>query len=44
MGKLKKLVEQFLNKLPEVRFDDMCYLLETFVFEEKRSKGSHHSF
>ncbi|RAM50638.1 MAG: type II toxin-antitoxin system HicA family toxin [Hapalosiphonaceae cyanobacterium JJU2] len=22
----------------------MCYLLEAFGFEEKRSKGSHHSF
>ena len=44
MGKLEKLVEQFLNKPPEVRFEDVRYLLEAFGFEEKRSKGSHHSF
>ncbi|MFH7030498.1 MAG: type II toxin-antitoxin system HicA family toxin [Heteroscytonema crispum UTEX LB 1556] len=44
MSKLKKLVEQFLKQPPEVRFEDMCYLLEAFGFEEKRSKGSHHSF
>jgi predicted RNA binding protein YcfA (HicA-like mRNA interferase family) len=44
MGKLEKLVEQFLKQLPAVRFDDVRYLLEAFGFEEKRSKGSHHSF
>ncbi|HEY9666504.1 MAG TPA: type II toxin-antitoxin system HicA family toxin, partial [Coleofasciculaceae cyanobacterium] len=44
MGKLKKLIEQFLNQPPEVRFEDVRYLLEAFSFEEKRSKGSHHSF
>ncbi len=44
MGKLEKLVEQFLNKPSEVRFEDLRYLLEAFGFEEKRSKGSHHSF
>jgi Predicted periplasmic or secreted lipoprotein len=44
MGKLRKLIEQFLNQPPEVRFEDVRYLLETFGFEEKRSKGSHHSF
>ncbi|MFB8790086.1 MAG: type II toxin-antitoxin system HicA family toxin [Potamolinea sp.] len=44
MGKLKKLIEQFLNQPPEVRFEDVYYLLEAFGFEEKRSKGSHHSF
>jgi hypothetical protein len=40
MGKLEKLVEQFLNQPPEVRFEDVRYLLEAFGFEEKRSKGS----
>jgi hypothetical protein len=35
MGKLEKLVEQFLNKPPEVRFEDVRYLLEAFGFEEK---------
>ncbi|MFL9450112.1 MULTISPECIES: type II toxin-antitoxin system HicA family toxin [Nostocales] len=44
MSKLKKLVEQFLKQPPEVRFQDVRYLLEAFGFEEKRSKGSHHSF
>ncbi|MCL1465554.1 type II toxin-antitoxin system HicA family toxin [Argonema galeatum] len=44
MGKLKKLVEQFLNQPPEVRFEDVLYILSAFGFEEKRSKGSHHSF
>jgi len=44
MGKLEKLIEQFLKKPPEVRFDDVRYLLEAFGFEENRSKGSHHSF
>ncbi|WP_228054617.1 type II toxin-antitoxin system HicA family toxin [Gloeocapsopsis crepidinum] len=29
---------------PKVRFDDVQYLLELFGFEEKRFKGSHHTF
>jgi predicted RNA binding protein YcfA (HicA-like mRNA interferase family) len=44
MGKLAKLIEQFLRDPPEVRFDDVQYLLEAFGFEEKRAKGSHHIF
>ncbi|MEL6460367.1 MAG: type II toxin-antitoxin system HicA family toxin [Cyanobacteria bacterium J06621_15] len=44
MSKLEKLVQQFLNRPPEVRFEDVRYILEAFGFEEKRSKGSHHSF
>ncbi|MEG3908033.1 type II toxin-antitoxin system HicA family toxin [Microcoleus sp. w2-18bC1] len=44
MGKLGELVEQFLANPPEVRFDDVCYILTAFGFEEKRSKGSHHTF
>ncbi|MBW4646565.1 MAG: type II toxin-antitoxin system HicA family toxin [Goleter apudmare HA4340-LM2] len=44
MSKLKKLVEQFLKQPSEVRFQDVCYLLEAFGFEEKKSRGSHHSF
>ena len=44
MGKLEKLIEQFFKKPPEVKFDDVRYLLKAFGFEEKRSKGSHHSF
>lgn len=44
MSKLKKLVLKFLKLPPEVRFEDVVYLLEAFGFEEKRSKGSHHTF
>jgi predicted RNA binding protein YcfA (HicA-like mRNA interferase family) len=44
MGKLEKLIQQFLNYPPEVRFEDVRYLLEAFGFEEIRSRGSHHSF
>jgi predicted RNA binding protein YcfA (HicA-like mRNA interferase family) len=44
MGKLKKLIQQFLNHPPEVRFEDVRYLLEAFGFVEIRSRGSHHSF
>jgi predicted RNA binding protein YcfA (HicA-like mRNA interferase family) len=44
MGKLDKLIQQFLDNPPEVRFEDVRYLLEAFGFVEIRSKGSHHSF
>ncbi|MGK7930685.1 MAG: type II toxin-antitoxin system HicA family toxin, partial [Microcystaceae cyanobacterium] len=44
MGKLEKLIEQFLRRPPEVKFDEVRYLLEAFGFEEKRVKGSHHIF
>lgn len=44
MGKLGKLVEQFLSNPSEVRFEEVRYLLTAFGFEEKRSKGSHHTF
>ncbi len=44
MGKREKLIEQFLRLPPEVRFDDVEYLLECFGFEEKRVRGSHHTF
>jgi predicted RNA binding protein YcfA (HicA-like mRNA interferase family) len=44
MGKLEKLIQQFLNHSPEVRFEDVWYLLEAFGFVEIRSRGSHHSF
>ncbi len=43
MGKLKKLIEQFLNQPPEVSFEDVRYLLEAFGFEEKRSR-EHPNF
>ena len=44
MGKIEKLVEEFLRDPPEVQFSDVRYLLESFGFEEKRSRGSHHTF
>ncbi|MFQ4144964.1 type II toxin-antitoxin system HicA family toxin [Chlorogloeopsis sp. ULAP02] len=44
MSKLNKLVKQLLANPPEVRFEDLQYVLEAFGFEEKRSKGSHHTF
>jgi len=44
VGKLAKLTEQFLQEPPEVRFDDVYYILTAFGFEERRSKGSHHTF
>ena len=44
MGKLEKLIQQFLNNPPEVRFEDVRYSLEAFGFVEIRSRGSHHSF
>jgi predicted RNA binding protein YcfA (HicA-like mRNA interferase family) len=44
MGKLDKLIQEFLNNPPEVRFEDVRYLLEAFGFIEVRSRGSHHSF
>jgi predicted RNA binding protein YcfA (HicA-like mRNA interferase family) len=43
-GQTGKLIEQLLRDPPEARFDDIQYLLEAFGFEEKRSKGSHHTF
>jgi predicted RNA binding protein YcfA (HicA-like mRNA interferase family) len=44
MGKLEKLIELFLRQPPEVRFTEVCYLLEAFGYTEQRSKGSHHTF
>jgi len=44
MSKLEKLISQFLKNPPEVSFEDVVYVLKAFGFEEKRSKGSHHSF
>jgi predicted RNA binding protein YcfA (HicA-like mRNA interferase family) len=44
MSKLEKLIFQFLKNPPEVSFEDIVYVLKAFGFEEKRTKGSHHSF
>ena len=44
MSKIEKLIEQFLRDPPGVEFSDVRYLLESFGFEERRSRGSHHTF
>jgi len=44
VSKLSKLIQQFLSNPPEVRFEELVYVLEALGFEEKRSKGSHHTF
>jgi predicted RNA binding protein YcfA (HicA-like mRNA interferase family) len=44
MGKLTKLIQNFLANPPDVRFEDVRYVLEAFGFREKRSRGSHHTF
>ncbi len=44
MSKLTKLILNFLASPPEVRFEDVRYVLEAFGFQEKRSRGSHHIF
>lgn len=44
MSKLDKLIAKFKQKPPEVNFAEVVYVLEAFGFEEKRTKGSHHSF
>lgn len=44
MGKLSKLIAKFLTFPPEVRFEEVRYILENFGYQEIRSKGSHHAF
>ena len=44
MGKLSKLIQKLLASPPEVRFEEVCTLLEGLGFHEARSKGSHHIF
>ncbi len=41
----KKTLRQVLSGTSDasIRFDDLCFLLETLGFE-KRTKGSHHIF
>jgi predicted RNA binding protein YcfA (HicA-like mRNA interferase family) len=43
-GQTREINRAIPQQPPEVRFEDVRYLLEAFGFEEKRSKGSHHSF
>jgi len=44
VGKLRKLIAKFLTFPPEVRFEEVRYILEAFGYQEVRSKGSHHAF
>ena len=44
MSKLSKIINQLLANPPEVRFEDLQYVLEAFGFQAKRAKGSHHTF
>jgi predicted RNA binding protein YcfA (HicA-like mRNA interferase family) len=44
MSKLPKLIKQLLKDLLGVCFDDVQYLLASFGFVEKRSRGNHHAF
>ena len=44
MSKLNKLIQKFLARPGEVRFEDVSYILKAFGYVEVRSRGSHHSF
>ncbi|MBE9115252.1 type II toxin-antitoxin system HicA family toxin [Lusitaniella coriacea LEGE 07157] len=44
MGKLSKLIAKFLTFPPEVRFEEVRYILGAFGYQEVRSRGSHHAF
>ncbi len=44
MSKLDKILNKFRQKPPEVNFSEVVYVLQAYGFEEKRIKGSHHSF
>ncbi|MBE9202770.1 type II toxin-antitoxin system HicA family toxin [Synechocystis salina LEGE 06099] len=44
MGKLSKIIRKFLTHPPEVRFEEVEYLLKEFGYIQIRSKGSHHTF
>ncbi len=44
MSKLDKILNKFREKPPEVNFSEVVYVLKAYGFEEKRIKGSHHSF
>ena len=44
MSKLDKLIKKFLSKPPEISFEDVRYVLESFGYGEVCSRGSHHAF
>lgn len=44
MSKLEKLIEKLLRDPPELSYDEVCYILNKFGFEQVSSQGSHHTF
>jgi predicted RNA binding protein YcfA (HicA-like mRNA interferase family) len=44
VGKVEKLLELMLRLPPEIRFEEVAYILEHYGFFESRSNGSHHVF
>lgn len=44
MGKIDKLVKNFLAQPSDARFEDVRYVLEAFGYKEIRARGSHHTF
>jgi len=44
MSNLDKLIEKLLRDPPELSYNDVCYILTQFGFEEISNKGSHHTF
>ncbi|MDB9494235.1 type II toxin-antitoxin system HicA family toxin [Spirulina major CS-329] len=44
MSQFNKLVAKFLALPPQVRFREVCALLNHFGYVEVRAKGSHHTF
>ncbi|MGL5940655.1 MAG: type II toxin-antitoxin system HicA family toxin [Waterburya sp.] len=44
MSKIAKLIKYLLSRPPEVRFEEISYVLRTFDYQEVRVKGSHHVF
>jgi predicted RNA binding protein YcfA (HicA-like mRNA interferase family) len=42
--KVRKILEKVLASQANVRFADMCKLVEAFGFRLSRVKGSHHIF
>lgn len=40
----RKLLEKILRSQTNIRFNDMCSLVETFGFRLDRTSGSHHIY
>jgi predicted RNA binding protein YcfA (HicA-like mRNA interferase family) len=43
-GRIRKIVQKFLARPPEVSFEDVRLLLEAFDFTDKCHGSSHHVF